>query len=168
MSGAHWRPLSPADLPAVTAIAEAVHPGYPERPAIFAERLSLFPEGCFLAEADGAPAGYALAHPWMEGAPPALDTLLGRLPDRPDCLYLHDVALLPAARGSGLGRALIVRLEALARHLALPRISLVAVNNSQAFWATLGFRNADHPGLAPKLASYGRDARYMTRQIARV
>ncbi len=158
--------MAAADLPAVAAIAARVHPAFPERPEIFAERLALFPEGCFLAEAAGEPAGYALAHPWTDGAPPALDTLLRHLPERPDCLYLHDVALLAAARGSGLGRALIERLRALAQQQALPRISLVAVNNSQAFWARLGFQVATRGDLAAKLASYGGDARYMTRSCS--
>lgn len=157
--------MTAADLPAVIGIAAVVHPGHPEGEAVFAERLTLFPAGCFLAEVAGDPAGYALAHPWTENAPPALDTLLRHLPERPDCLYLHDVALSAAARGSGLGRALVERLLGLARQQALPRIGLVAVNNSQGFWARLGFQAANRADLAAKLASYGGDARYLSRPV---
>lgn len=158
-----WRALTAADLPAVVAIAAVVHPDYPEGEEVFAERLALFPEGCRIALRDGQAVGYALAHPWTLGSPPALDTLLGALPERPDCLYLHDVALLAATRGSGLGQALVEDLLALARRHRFAHLALVAVNRSADYWMARGFRVVDDPALARKLASYSADARYMTR-----
>ena len=56
-----WRPMLPADLSMTETIAEQVHPDYPEDPAVFAERLALFPAGCFMLGA----VGYLIAHPWM-------------------------------------------------------------------------------------------------------
>ncbi|MFX9570760.1 GNAT family N-acetyltransferase, partial [Acinetobacter baumannii] len=78
-----------------------------ERPEIFVERLALFPAGSLIADRGGQPIGYAVAHPWLRGQPPALDSLLGAIPPGADCLYLHDVAILPAARGQKLTERLV-------------------------------------------------------------
>ena len=110
----HWRPMMAADLAAVERIAEIVHPAYPESEEVPAERLALFPAGCLIAEgALGEVLGYAVSHPGRLGRPPALDSRLGELPSDADCLYLHDVALLPEARGLGLGELLVDLLRAL-------------------------------------------------------
>ena len=98
-----WRQARIDDLQAMIEIAAAVHPGHPERPAIFAERLALYPRGV-LVFANGAPAGYAISHPWMLNRSPTLDMLLGELPSRPDTFYVHDIALMPEMRGKRAGR----------------------------------------------------------------
>lgn len=69
---AMWRPMAVADLGAVNAVADVVHVNYPEDPAVFANRLALFPAGCWMAEEDGAVLGYCIAHPGMVGEPPQL------------------------------------------------------------------------------------------------
>lgn len=148
-----------ADLPAVNHIADVVHPGFPEGPEIPAERLALYPAGCLALERDGDVVGYAVSHPWHAGKPPALDTLLGRLPDTPTTYYIHDLALLPDA--SGNGAAAVALLVAQAERENLPTLSLVAVNNSGGFWRRLGFTAS---GPAP--ASYGADAACMARATA--
>jgi GNAT superfamily N-acetyltransferase len=152
-----------ADLDAVVAIAAAVHLDYPERPQVFADRLALFPAGCLMAEEGGRPFGYCLSHPGIIGQPPPLDTVLGALPRAADCLYLHDVALLPEARGRHLGGALAGLLEEVARAHGFDRVALTAVNNSDAFWQRLGY------GVQPcaKLASYG-NATYRVKRLARI
>nr|WP_120007368.1 GNAT family N-acetyltransferase [Pseudoroseomonas vastitatis] len=153
--------MRPADLPAVSRIAAAVHRDFPEEDAVFAERLALSPAGCLMLERAGAAAGYAISHPWHFGPPPALNSLLGELPARPETHYLHDVALLPAARGAGAARILLGRLEVLAGGLPL---SLVAVGGTTGFWAGLGFRPREEPALLAKLASYGDPtARFMVQ-----
>lgn len=157
-----WRPMTPADLPAVSRLAARIHPDFPEADAVFADRLALAPGGCFMAARDGEDIGYLLSHPYRFGQVPALDTTLGALPDAPDTYYLHDLALLPAARGTGLGRAIV---SALARGPAreFPTLSLVAVNGSVPFWQRLGFEVVALPALAAKLAGYEAGARYMVR-----
>ncbi len=154
------------DLDAVEAIADRVHPAFPESLEVPRERLALFPAGCFIAERRSVE-GYAVAHPAMLGRPPALDTLLGRLPAAPDCLYLHDVALLPAARGLGLPTLLLATLRKVAADAGLHRLALVAVNRSTAYWVRQGFApaGAGDPVLAGKLASYGADAAYLVAEI---
>lgn len=160
MSMAVWRPMQPADLDAVNNVADLVHVDYPEDPTVFANRLALFPAGCLMAEEDGAILGYCVAHPGMVGDPPPLDTVLAALPAAPDCLYIHDVALLPQARGRHLGIALARRLDDVARAHGFDRLALTAVNNSDGFWAALGFVAVP----CAKLASYG-SATYRVKSL---
>lgn len=165
--GASWRAMTGDDLDAVNAIADIVHPGYPEPPEVPAERLALFPQGCFLAEgAEGRAIGYAVGHPGLLGRPPALASLLGRLPEGADCLYLHDVALLAEARGGGLGAELVRRLHGLARRCGFGHLALTAVGGSVPYWRRHGFSPvAGDAALAAKLASYGGDAAYMVSAV---
>ena len=141
-----------ADLPAVEAIGDAIHVDYPERPEVFAERLKLYPAGCLVLAAGPDIGGYVISHPWREGGPPALDTLLGALPERPDTYYIHDLALLPGRRGGAAATAAVEVLAAHATSLGLGEVSLIAVGNSQQFWRRCGFVAA--VGRADTLASY--------------
>ena len=156
-----WRQMMEADLPKVEAIAEIVHPTYPEAPEVFANRLALFPQGCFMAVEGGQALGYCIAHPGTLGAPPPLDTLMSALPRAADCLYLHDLALLPESRGRRLGAALVARLESVARAHGFARIALTAVNHSDGFWESVGFEPAD----CAALESYG-EATYRVKDLA--
>jgi GNAT superfamily N-acetyltransferase len=162
-----WRVMTAGDLPLVERIAEIVHPDYPESGDVPAERLSLFPAGCLIAEdGQGDVLGYAVSHPGRLGRPPALDSLLGRMSPDADCLYLHDVALLPEARGLGLGELLVDLLRALGARSGFPLLALTAVNRSTPYWRRRGF--SDYSGdemLAAKLASYGGDAVYMISEV---
>ncbi|AWJ89588.1 N-acetyltransferase [Azospirillum baldaniorum] len=168
---AGWRAMETADLDRVMAIAEVVHPDYPEDRAVFAERLALYPDGCAMAEAFGVEAagpciGYIVMHPGRLGVPPPLDSPLGALPEVPDCLYLHDVALLPAARGLGLGVAALERMNALAARQGFRWLALTSTPGARAFWDAQGFRPHDGgAGLAAKLASYGGGMTYMTKPV---
>lgn len=150
------------DLPDVERISAIVHPLYPEREEVPVERLRLFPAGCLTATRGGAIIGYAIAHPGIIGRPPARDALLGALPDDADCLYIHDVALLPEARGLQLGAAIAAILADVARRRGYRRLTLTAVNNSADFWSRQGFAVA---AIAESLESYGEDATYMVRVL---
>lgn len=159
-----------ADLGFIEQIAALVHPRYPESPAVAAERLRLYPAGCWVAgpppgESADRLVGYALSHPAVFGQPPALDSLLDRLAPACDCLYLHDLAMLAPWRGAGLGSALITRLGTLARRTGFTAVTLTAVNDSRDFWCRLGFRAVAGAALRSKLASYGPDAVYMALDI---
>jgi GNAT superfamily N-acetyltransferase len=163
---AHWRPMNPADLPAVLAIADIVHPAYPEEPAIFAERLALYPAGCLVLEDAGNPAGYIISHPWFVGDPPGLNSRLCAIPVNPTTYYIHDIALLPRVWGIGAAAAAIERLTAHAASRGFPSLSLIAVNGSAGFWGRHGFRVVENPDLDAKLRSYDAGARFMIRAIA--
>jgi len=129
--------MTRADLESVAAIERDSHnPLPPEGFPIFANRLELFPAGCLVA---GAPVGgYAIAHPWA-GAAPALGSVLETLPDEPDHLFLHDLALRPELRSRGLVAALGEVLRGLAAAQNLAEIRLTAVHGTAPRWARLGF-----------------------------
>jgi ribosomal protein S18 acetylase RimI-like enzyme len=160
-----WRPMTEADLPQVGMLAAAIHPDFPEDDAVFAERLRLYPAGCHVLARGEALAAYVVSHPWIDRQPPALNDLLGVLPDRPSTYYIHDLALAPAARGSGAGGKIVAQLAALARSEALPTMSLVAVNGSERFWQRQGFAPVAVPELEAKLRSYSAAARFMVRVL---
>ena len=156
--------MAEADLDAVCAVARAAFPNHPEDRDVFADRLALSPGGCFVLAAGDEPArGYLIAYPWRLDDAPPLNTVIGRLPEAPNVLYLHDLALAPEARGGGHAARIVERLAEQAAQARWPAITLVAVNRAAPFWAGLGFLPRDTPDMTRKLASYGEDARYMVR-----
>ncbi|SMF60642.1 GNAT family N-acetyltransferase [Allosphingosinicella indica] len=162
----HWRPMTPTDLSGVTAVAKVAFPDHPEAPERFAERLRLSPGNCFVLADTDKIAGYLIAYHWPLGEMPALDAPLDELPERTSALYLHDLALLPEAGGSGRARAGIALLVDRAKADGFTTIGLVSVNDSAAFWTRLGFAEVTRDAaLTRKLASYGPDARYMIRRV---
>ena len=161
----HWRPTSAADVDAICAIGNRVHAALPERPEVFAEKVELFPEGCFSLARDAAIVGYGLSHPWVRDSLPPLDTLLGKLPGASDCLFVHDVVVLPSARGREAVGALMRILSGLARRHGLAFMALVAVHETHPLWARHGFDVVADPLLADKLTSYGSGAQYMRRHV---
>lgn len=156
-----WRAMQASDLPDVHALSKRIHTAYPEGPAIARERLALASQWCRVLVSDDALSGYLLAHPWRRGAPPALDSLIGALPDDPDCLYIHDIAIVPERRGHGDAAVLLAALtrEAIDR---FGMIALVSTGPATGYWRRQGF--APRPVARPDiLASYDGDALYMER-----
>jgi ribosomal protein S18 acetylase RimI-like enzyme len=165
-----WRPMVAADLPGVLAVADCVHPAFPEEGAVFADRLRLYPLGCLAFSSGEDVLGYAVSHPWRAYDPPALNASLGELPREPATYYIHDVALLPELRGSGAAALVVALLLARARKEAFHTMSLVAVNNSTGFWERHGFRNIASrkivdATLIRKLRSYDDAATFMVREL---
>jgi ribosomal protein S18 acetylase RimI-like enzyme len=166
LPGVTWRAMTGYDLPAVEKIAADVHPGFFESPEVLAEKQRLYHHGAYLLEIGERPAGYVLSHPWKTGSLPALNALLGELPEAADTYYLHDLALLPVARRIGAASFIV---SALVKHAAahgFGTMSLVAVNGSQGFWERHGFAVADVPDLSEKLGTYEEAARLMVRPLA--
>ncbi|WP_225425524.1 GNAT family N-acetyltransferase [Pelagerythrobacter rhizovicinus] len=157
--------MMPADLPAVVQIAACVHLDYPEGEHVFAERLALFPEGCRMLLDGDTTRGYLVSHPWTRKVPPALDTLLGKLPGFPDTYYIHDLALMPQARGRGLAIEAVTAAFTTAKTGGFATLSLVAVGDSKEFWRTQGFAVVRDADVERSLASYGGSAHYMERAI---
>lgn len=160
-----WNALLPGDVAQVSAIAAEVHPGFPEAEPVFSERQSLCPEGCWLLTVDGVVAGYVLSHPVVLGQLPALNSLLGSISENADSFYIHDLALLLMARGTGAARQIVSKLATHARNHGFATMSLVAVNSSQRFWESQWFVVADRPDLSAKLKSYEDEACFMIRQL---
>ncbi|MET0221539.1 MAG: GNAT family N-acetyltransferase [Tardiphaga sp.] len=159
--------MTAADLPAVKALADLIHPAFPEDEAVFANRLALHGAGCRALELNDTICGYVLSHPWHDGQPPALNEVLPRDAAPATTFYIHDLALAPAARKSGAAAAVVAMLAAHAAELKLPNMTLVAVNNSVHFWQRLGFRIVIDPALADTLRSYDDDAAFMSRNLPR-
>ena len=88
-----WRAMAAADLPGVNALAARIHPSFPEDEAVFAERLRLYPDGCRVFERGSGIEAYVISHPSLHAEPPALNSLLGALPETPSTFYIHDLAL---------------------------------------------------------------------------
>ncbi|TGE01264.1 GNAT family N-acetyltransferase [Methylobacterium nonmethylotrophicum] len=152
------------DLPAAAAIAARVHPHHPEDDAVMAERLRLCPEGCFaLAGSDDGLRGYAVGHPWRARSVPDLDMRLGALPEPAGAWCIHDVALVPEARGRGAAGEVVALMRGEAARRGLPEMVLVAVGDAAGFWRRHGFRpipEAPPPG-------YGARAALMVRDLTR-
>lgn len=160
-----WQPLQASDMDAVAAIAARVHPALPERLAVLAEKQRLFPAGCRKLVMGEAMRGYVLAHPWLLTQPPALDAFLGGLPVSPDCLFVHDVAVLPEARGRGAGATCMAYAEAVAAAGGWRAIALIAAYGTARLWRRFGFQEADAIAAPAKLAAYGAEARYLIRRL---
>ncbi|WP_439409568.1 GNAT family N-acetyltransferase [Bradyrhizobium sp. DASA03076] len=166
MSKPRWRRAHATDLAAISAIAARIHPDLPERPEVLAEKMRLCPDGCRVLAAGDGIAGYGLAHPWMQQQIPPLDGFLGQLPEHADCLYIHDVAVLPDARG-GVARGYVADIEQLARSSGITMLALVSVYDTRVLWERLGFHAVGpDAALRDKLTSYGAGATYMLRELA--
>jgi ribosomal protein S18 acetylase RimI-like enzyme len=77
---------------------------------------------------------------WVAGTPVA--GLISLIP-ADDSLLIENLAVRPAAQGTGLGRALMDFAEQRARQLRLPRLALYtneAMTENQAIYAHLGYR----------------------------
>ncbi|WP_165323382.1 GNAT family N-acetyltransferase [Rhizorhabdus phycosphaerae] len=157
----HWRAMERQDIDAVVHIADHVHMAFPERPEVIAEKFALYPEGCLILDGSQHAIGYVLAHPWHRATPPKLDHLLGAIPEGADTYYLHDLALLPEARGSGAGAAAVDRVVAQARRGGFRDISLIAVGDSVPFWTSRGFAPATDGPDRP----YGPASLFMRRRL---
>lgn len=108
------RPAAPADAAALVAMVDALSEGENEPRGRFTVERALAdaigPERAvqtIIAELDGRPVGYALFH----------DAYSTEWASRG--LYLEDLFVAPAARRSGVGRALMAAVAALARRRGL-------------------------------------------------
>ena len=155
------------DLAAALALQAASYPVFLREGAeAFASRLSVPASYCLAAMRGGKLAAYLLAHGWTAEEPPAVGTIL-EAESAGEILYIHDLAVSSEERGSGLGRYLVDQALDLARRDGLRRAELIAVEGAAAYWRALGFvESTPSPALAAKVAGYGADARWMTRDLA--
>jgi len=163
--------MTPVDLDAVLALQQRCYGvGFLERREAFAAKLAVAQglECSWMARRDGEPLAYAVSLPVCEATLPALDSPHCERPAAPVLLYLHDMAVAPEARSLGLAARLLARITERARALQLPRIGLVAVQGSVPYWQRQGFVEPmqSSAALANKLASFGEDARFLTRSLA--
>lgn len=156
-----WQPLLSEDLDMVNAIADRVHKTLPERPEVFAEKVRLFPEGCRKLFFQNKMVGYGISHPWTLYSIPPLDEFLVSLPQNAQCIYIHDVVVLPEARGQNAAGRYVDYIKRLATRLAIPSLALVSVYGTDVLWSRFGFHGVQNEELSRKLVSYGATAKYM-------
>jgi hypothetical protein len=156
-----WRPATGADLDDVVQIGAQIHVELPESRETLAEKLALFPHGCFVLMRNETALGYALSHPWLLDEIPKLNQPLLRLPKNPNCMLIHDVAILTEGRGYGASAALINLITTLARERNIAVLALVSVYGSYHLWSRFGFEAKTDDVWREKLKSYGDSARYM-------
>jgi len=158
---AHWRPMDAADLPAVVRISDVVHGDFTEPLETFADRLAHYPAGCAILERDGEALGYLISHPWPRDAePPKLGAVLGPL-RASDSYYFHDIALLPAARGTGAGATATAFVMGQAGAEGCRDVRLVAIQGADSYWHAQGFAYVGSAIEGP----YGPGSHLMQRAI---
>ena len=155
-------PMAEADLDAVLAVQAACYPPPMQEAAdVVRARLRASPDTVLVArDADGVWA-YLFAYPSRLGKVTPLDGHF-LLPETPDTLYLHDLAVAPRAAGQGIARRLVDAL--LARAGSLGHSALVSVQDSRGFWENLGYAQAAGDDAA--LATYPPDALYMAKRLS--
>lgn len=152
-----------SDIPDILKIQSVCYTELvPESESSFVAKLRASPATCFVASRGGEVVGYLFSIPWHFSTPPRLDMQVCDLPDTPDCLYLHDLAIAPQARGTGTGQALVAAFLETFEDLPLDRASLIAVQGSMPYWRQYGFRSVEAcEALRSKLSSYGMNVEYM-------
>jgi ribosomal protein S18 acetylase RimI-like enzyme len=125
------------------------------------------PETCLLAETSEGALGYLIAAPVIYPHLPALNAPTFQLLAGGDTLYIHDLAVASAGRGNGVAQLLVRAAIDAGKRIGLSKACLVAIQNSQKFWAKFGFEveAESHDALIPKLASYGAGAELMRAVI---
>ncbi|ABZ75542.1 GCN5-related N-acetyltransferase [Shewanella halifaxensis HAW-EB4] len=152
------RTIGPSDWPHILQIQLECYPQIePESLEVLQSKWQASPQSCFVLESQDDVIGYCLAHPWVQDSPPSLEQMLAKV-DKPNTLYLHDIALSSKAQGKGAGRAALAILIEFARCHHYPNISLVAVQGAHHYWAKQGFKAKS---INKDLSCYPEDACYM-------
>lgn len=162
------RSIRESDLDAVLRVQAACYPPpMQEAGAVVRSRIRAAGDTTCVAELGGQVCAYVFAYRSTRGAITPLDAPFAPAPAG-DTLYIHDLSVAPSAAGSGLARRLFERLQALAREQRLENCALVSVQDSQAFWERLGFREAACAGETARLAlaTYPPAALYMCTRLA--
>src|SRR5690606_331761 len=162
------RRLSPNDLEHVSRIQQECYSGRFIEPAdSFAAKLSAAPDFCYLAVHNNTPVGYVVALPWVFGDIPDLGGLEYAVPEHADGLYIHDIAVAPAARQEGVARELLNAVLNAARLKGYRGVFLVAIKGASSYWERHGFQAVQVDGrLKHGLSAYGEGAVYMMKAKA--
>ncbi|MET9479819.1 GNAT family N-acetyltransferase [Streptomyces sp. NPDC006638] len=163
---ARVRPISEGDWDGIVALEAGAYTalGLSEERSALESRVRASPGTCFALDAEQRLAGYVLALPYPEHGYPDLTRAEETAAVRASRanLHLHDLVIEEGLRGRGLAKTLLHHLLATARAEGYERISLIAVNGSDTFWAANGF--TARPGVAPA-EGYGPGAVYMSRAV---
>ncbi|KGF81792.1 hypothetical protein IA69_11090 [Massilia sp. JS1662] len=154
--------MTEADLDAVLAVQAACYPPAMQEAAdVVRARLRASPDTVLVARDAAGVCAYLFAYRSRLGKVTPLGGHFA-LPDAPDTLYLHDLAVAPRAAGQGVARRLVEAM--LVRAGGLRHSALVSVQDTRRFWESLGYLPA--AGDPAALATYPDDALYMARRLS--
>jgi ribosomal protein S18 acetylase RimI-like enzyme len=159
------RPLIQADFSLYDEIQRhAYRDEFLESAGALERKIEAFARGCWIVEIGRHPAAYLIAHPWISRSIVSLDAEPFVIPSAPNCFYIHSLTVHRGWQRQGLGRMLARKAFDIARCANLGTITLVSVQQSDAFWRHIGFRFIvpDHPDICEQLQHYGPDAKFMT------
>lgn len=161
------RRVSEFDLQAITRIQSECYSGkYIESAESFAAKLAAHSDFSFVATDHDVPVGYGVALPWVMGDIPALNGIEYLVPQDSDSLYVHDIAVIPVARGSGVAGLLLETVLEAGRSRGYRQAFLVAVQGAVSYWKRYGFEAvAINEELQFRLAAYGENATYMVKSL---
>lgn len=137
---ANSRLMQAADLPAVIALQDRCYSAdLYEPPELLATRLACARQSCWVAEnTRGELLAYLFSYPSLPGKITELATDF-TVAEKPELLYLHDMAVSENARGLGVAKMLLNRARLHAVQLGLSGLALVAVQGSVSYWQKQGF-----------------------------
>ncbi len=145
------RPAGPGDVAVIRRIAENAYEHYVPRigrkpaPMVADFEVHVSAGEAFVLEDGGRVLGFIIA-----GA-------------RPDCLFVDNMAVDPAAQGRGLGRRLMAWSETAARQAGLPEVRLytnVKMTENINFYTRLGFSETH------RVTENGFDRVYLKKELA--
>lgn len=151
------RQLTEGDIDAVLRLQAACYgPQLRELAPAFLSKMTLSPTTCYAVELENtALVAYGIAFPCDDAQPPDLNTSTAQH-HMVNTLYIHDIAVDPSMRRSGLGTQILEHMVRDAARLHLPTITLTAVDGAVGHWLRQGFQES--PAAAP---GYGEGARRM-------
>lgn len=163
----HIRPASEHDLPSIIRIQSECYSGpFIESADSFAAKLAARSHFSFMAMQGNQPVAYVVAMPWLCGDVPKLNGLAYDIPQNSDAVYIHDIAVSPVARNSGVARQLLETVLKAAESQGYKQAFLVVIHGAAPYWGRYGFDSVPvDAGLKQRLSAYGDGATYMVRPL---
>jgi ribosomal protein S18 acetylase RimI-like enzyme len=150
------------DLPDVVQIQSRAHAkNLHESTDVFKHKLSIFKEGCFVAQCNFCICGYLFSHPWITECAVPLNSVYS-LPDFCNTFYIHDCCVDPAFQKKGIGLQLFTESKKIACTYNYRSLQLISINGMQKYWMKMGFTTVD----SALTAHYGSNACLMHASIA--
>ena len=111
---------------------------YREEEFVYETLIDVFPQGALGAFCDDKLIGYIFFHPYYYQTAKPLNSAL-KLTGDEDCMYLHEITVLPQYRSHGIPSRLIKEFYKVSEQYQMKYQSLVSVQNSIGFWEKKGF-----------------------------
>jgi ribosomal protein S18 acetylase RimI-like enzyme len=132
--------LTTDDLGIILEIQRSAYiPELNEGEAAFFYKLKISPNTCIGAYIDKQICGYLFAQPYKFGEIIPLDKSTHQIPEDPDCMYIHDLAISQDSKKKRIGTMLYQAIEKQSIKAGFRAITLVSVQDSGKFWEQQGF-----------------------------